>query len=512
MSNDPSSNYSRRLFLQRASLVLASASIAPWIKRDIFTMLKNSVLPMAHASEAKAVDFVIDLAIPASFPLGDLFPPAGFIRSDSDPDRGCVWRLEEMEQIRLNNGRTLQISRAADRLRPHADNIAIVESANDYIGAHPGHWPVRVGGFYVGHSNDQPNRARYGASIASLFAATVATNRGANSSPIPGLLKENSQVEESSGTVGGRIVQRLTPMQAGVRQLAQVFQVRPRTESNSELRRIVDAVKQINSIQMSAGLRMRLQGADNAQLAAEQGVAMITTERAIDLDAEWNSLTQQFYARPGQDDYIQANRPDERSDANNRRLGEALLIAFLGFKYNIIGSASLGVSLGHPHFAIPQLGDNSTREATRYVGERLGAFLDAAKLAPHPFRPGHKLFDHVLIMVSTDTHRDVTMRERNEQGQAVGGFHWGESDRQGVLLLGGRVNGGYLGDIALPSGSINTNVIGFDFNSGSPAASRPDHRMLYKSIALAAGIPQNEIALQMRENAGSAVIPALFKP
>jgi hypothetical protein len=512
-SRDPKSFVSRRAFLQRASLILASASIAPWVKRDIFNVLKNSMLPEAYANSANAVDFVIDLGIPASFPLGDMFPPAGFIRPDSDRDRGCVWKPEEMEQVRLDNGRTLQISQAAQRLKPFANNIAIVESVREYIGAHPSFWPVRVGGFYVGHSGDQPNKERYGASIGSLFAATVAANRGPNSSPIPGLVKENGQVEESYGTPGGRVIPRLAPMTTGVAQLADIFRARPRTLSNSELRRIIDAVKQINNVQLDAGLRMRLQGADNARTAAEQGVALITTERAVDLPTEWNSLASKFFAGPGQDDYMQAQRADERSDASQRRLGESLLKSFLGFKYNILGSTSIGVSLGHPHFAIPQLGDNSTREATRYVGERLGALLEEARNTDHPFRPGRKLFDHMLIMISTDTHRDVTMKERNEEtGEAVGGYHWGETDRMGVVVIGGRVNGGYLGDVELPRGSVATNVLGFDFNTGAVnSRSRPTNPMLYKTIALAAGVPANEVATQMRENANAQVISALFR-
>ncbi len=508
----PRSLVNRRLFLQRASLILASASIAPWVKRDLFRMIKNSVLPEAYAAGDNAVDFVIDIAIPASWPYGDLFPPPGFIRPDSDPNRGCVFQPSEMQQHSLDNGRKLQTTIGAERLRPFANHIAIVESASEYIGAHPGIWPVRCGGFYVGHAKDQPNMDRYGASIGSLFAATVAANRGANSAPIPGLIK-NSGHDESYGTAGGKILPELTPMQAGVGQLADIFQARPRTESNSELRRIIDAVKQINNIQLDAGLRMRLQGAENARTAAEQGVALITTERAIDLRAEWNSLLTQFYAGPGQDNVVQPKDPNERYDGSRRQLGEALLKCFLGFKYNILGSASISVILGHPHFAIPQLGDTSVREGTKYLGDRLGAFLEACRNTDHPFRPGKKLFDHVLIMMSTDTHRDVTMWGRGDDGQSEGSFHWGESDRQGVVLMGGRVNGGYYGDVDLPNGSVETNISGFDFNTGAVnRRSRPENKMLYKTIALAAGIPAGEVATQMRELAGTGVIPCLFRP
>ncbi len=507
---NPESAVSRRVFLQRASLILASAAIAPALKRDLFRVLKDAVLPTAQAATAGyEVDFVLEIGAPASIPWGDLFPPTSWIRPDTHPDRGSCWAPNELRAHQLSNGRTILTTDGANALRPHVENCAIIESMDEYIGAHPGIWPLRAGGWYVGHAQDRRNESNYGACLASLFAATVASKRGANSSPIPGMWR-GTGIDHCNGT--RKALPSLVPMQLGTAQFSAIFAANPRTQSRSELRRVLDTINEINAYQVDERLRLRITEPENLKTASQQGMALVSTQKVIDIAAEFATYRTQFFAGPGQDAIPMPSRPTEAYNPADRQLGEALLISFLGFKHNLIGATSIGIVLGHPHFAIPQLGDNSTREAIRYTGDRVGALVSAAKATPHPFRPGKNLFDHMLIMITTDTHRDVAMNEKDDDGNPRDSYHWGEDDRKGCVLIGGAVKGGYLGDCPFPRGGRANIVEGFDFNTGAVnPRSRPSPPSIYRTVAEAAGIPASEIQAQMGPGYGAATIPALFK-
>jgi hypothetical protein len=515
---DPRSLDSRRDFLKRAALILGAASISPLDQLRIFGVLKSAILPDALASATGAqVDFFLDFAARASFPYCDLFPPPFFTRGDVDPSRGLNWN--ETRNVDLPNGRRLILTPPVYGLQSAAANIAYFESMTDGHRQHRDNWRVRLAGHQLNGTSlgSEGNAGRVGPSLGALFAARAAGLRPANPPLVGGVLKEAPIASESYADLP-----QMTVLQPGVAQLKQVFQARPTTTSNNELRRIIDAIREINRYQADQRLKLRVQKVDSARTASEQGLALISTSRAVDIEAEYNSLAASFHVPTDVADF-NAARGQSLSDSlgseaglGDPLLGDTFLKAFLGFKHNLFASASVHANLGHFHRDVivsPEGGGGrGPRAAEEYFARRLTSLITAARNTPHPFRPGRTVFDHMLIMLSTDGGRGPSFH--NYDGDTLrGDYNWDEhSFRNGVVLIGGSVRGGYLGDVPFARGGDWRRVEGFDPNSGAVSANaRVTSESIYRTVGQALRIPQADLQRYMREYFAAPVIPALFQ-
>jgi hypothetical protein len=515
---DPRSLEARRDFLKKAALILGAASIAPLDQFRIFKILKNSVLPDAYAAigNSAPVDFFVDFAAFASFPYCDLFPPPFFTRPDVDPSRGCNW--SDGRPLDLPGGRRLIITPPMYGIDPIASNVAYFDSMTDGHNQHRAIWRVRLAGHQVSGTSlgSGGNLGRVGPTLGVLFAAKVASLRPSNPPLIGGVLKEAPQVEESYADLP-----QMPKLQPGIAQLKQAFETRPTVTSNSELRRILDAVKQINRYQVDNRLKLRVKNLEAAKTASDQGIALISTTRTVDIESEYNSLLAAFHV-PTDVSEFNAARGQALNDAiggefglGDPLLGDTFLKVLLGFKHNLFASASVHASLGHFHRdVLPATafgGGRGPRASETYMGKRLVAFCIAAKNTPHPFRPGKTVFDHMLIKMSTDGGRGPSFHNWDENGLR-GDYNWDENNfRNGVVLIGGVVKGGYLGDVPFVSGGDFRGVQGFDLNTG---ALNPNGRIsaesVYKTVGLALGIPEADLQRYMRENWTAPVAPALI--
>jgi hypothetical protein len=467
------------------------------------------------------VDFVIDFACVSAFPFCDLFPAPFFLRGDVHPERACNWTRDKMYDVPLSSGRRLVLTDASLGLRPFAENISYFDSMIDGHHNHRGIWRLRLAGHQLSGTelnNPDNDNSGCGPGWGPLYAATVAARRATNRPVMPGMISE--RMDESFQQLGGF---RTTRVEPGPDQFVRLFSTSVGTTSRAELSRILTAIKEINSYQTESTLRLRLNDSASLKTTSDSGIAMITTQQPINLANEYNALRAEFFAL-GDDvtewDMAKGNMNAAEAATGYPLLGDNLLKAFLAFKYNLVGSFSIHADLGHFHgdtlFNAGAGGGRGPRASETYMAKRFAAFLAACKRTPHPFRPGKTIFDHLLIMMSTDGGRGPTFRSVNVFENFVRNeYNWNEFDIcNGAVLIGGPIRGGYLGDIPLVNLENDFHrVLGFDPNSGATLGdgARVSAASVFKTVALASGVPPSEVQRVMGGYYGEGDIPALLR-
>lgn len=523
--NTPEIN--RREFLHKAALILASAGLAPLAQKFAFQRLASLIVPLATAQSAGGpqVDFFLNLAVRQSYSFSNLFPCPAFARPDAGGSRGCIWRTPYRE-VNPGNGRSLFFSEAAYAnggvsLENFAKYIAMFECMRDDFfvfpggrpgSGHSGMWASQIGGFYVNpfQSGGLPD-ADASACLTTLFASEVTgiRERSFVARPkIPGTLTRSIRFP------GGDILQNpksrppLTVMNTPDLLMSVTPEV-PGRLTRTEASLLVTALKKINTIQEAETVRYRLSNASNARLAAEQGVDLVGSDAAISFSEVYTpSIRSKFGVGGlhfGQD------------------FGQALMMAFLGFRTNIVASAYVNVEVNHAHHildfnnpdadAVGRYDLAGLRDHDKYFSVRLGALLDELVNTDHPFRPGKKMIDHTLIKVSSEGMRGLSYLDGGASG-------WQDGERAGGVLIGGAVEPGYYGDAFYTTSggpafqtTSGRGIFSFDPVSGntSPSAPRIDPSSLYKTVAEMMGIPTPVIQAEMGTRYGVPTLSCLKK-
>lgn len=483
----------RRDFLKKSSLILAGAGLSPIKHQEILKALSELFISRAEAQVASGpVDFVIDIAVRAAYPFGDLFAPPGFLRPDSDPQRGLIFQPNEVSRFDASPGRSLWLTPAARSfngavgLENFAANIAFIDCGDSPETQHKPIWASRMGGTYLDEQGNVAQNA--GASLVPLFVNEVSKKKADQAPFVPGVIMSRGACIESY-----RGYPQLTPL-ASIQTLTNVFTPRIPLIGQTEATAVLDALKKINSLQETQQLRNRLTGSDNATSASEQGAKLILENKGSQIQNDYDSLRSSFQVGT-----LTGNGIGSPID-----FGESLLLALIGFKYNLIGGAAIHIDVDHMHLP-EEYTTLAAKGRALYVAQRLAALIQVLKTADHPYRSGKKLFDHTFIQLTTEGQRGISFRQFS-----TGNLNWDDMERFGCVHIGGTVMGGYLGDILYSNGGGTRAKVGFDRSSGILGNFRPLPSHIYRAAAELATIPDTAILNHMgAANYGLGTIPAL---
>ncbi len=481
---------SRREFLRKVGIIVAGSSLAPYLKLNVLKTIARAVVPEASANEAsKPVDFVIDIAVRAAFPFGDLFPPSGFLSNDINPDRGIIYD-SGVSTVQAGSGRILNLTQpAADAgLSRFAPNIGYFESGYGFENFHTSIWSSRIGGARAPGDGIVPPGA--GSTFAPMFAAEIAKSR-ANAPSIPGVLMSRGGVEEVYA--GYPNLLNLDSIET----LKGLFKSSVPLIGRTEMETLVDTLKRVNAIQEKEVLQFQLQDASNARLAAGQGLDLIVKNQADTIQNEFDSNKIKFGVGSTIATDGSGNVP------NPTDFGAQLLACLIGFKFNLFGSAAIHLRADHMH--LPEdYQSQRAKDRNKFIADRLGALLDSLASTPHPYRQGAMLFDNTLIVMTSEGQRGVLFRDPE------GRLNWDDFERYGAVFIGGSINGGYLGDVAAPGNNRGT-TLGFDFNTGALASNnKPSPSSIYRTVCELMKIPPQSIIRNMQMGDPNAPILNAF--
>jgi hypothetical protein len=484
---------SRRLFLKRASIILGGAGLSPLLEAEMLNKLARYIVPVASAqSVTRAVDFYIDVPIRAAFCFGSMMPPPAFT-AQINPEQGLIWPSNQVSTHPTGGGRNLFLTPGARSvpgsigLESFAARIAHFECGEGFERSHEGIWGSRMGGRYKdANSTTLPDDA--GASLAPLFANQVASRRGANNPLIPGAIMARGACEESYNGLPT-----LAPLDS-IRTLSGFFKPRVAKIGRTEMNSVIDSLKRINALQETEDLRLRLLDVGNARLASAQGLDLIMADQVNVIEADYNSLLGKF--KVGSTIGGGLGGPMD--------FGESLLLAFIGFKHNLVGSASIHLDVDHLHLR-PEFDSQTAKDHVSYLSYRLGAMLDELSKTAHPFRAGANLLDHTMITLTSEGQRGVLFSNTD------GSINWDDLERWGAVLMGGPVRGGYYGDVYANSNPTTDDrgTVGFDFNTGARGGSKPNPATVYRTMAELLSIPPAAIQAQMMGRYNTAVMNIL---
>jgi hypothetical protein len=487
------SRQQRREFLKKSSLILAGAGLSPTKQSLLLSGLAQLFIPSVQAQSATTpVDFVIDIGVRAAYPFCDLFAPPGFLRGDSDPQRGMIFAPNEITQHAASPGRSLWLSPAARSfngavgLENFADNIAFIDCGDSPETQHKPIWASRMGGAFLDESGEISSTA--GASLGPLFANEVARLRGPNAPFVPGVIMSRGACRESYNGYPT-----LSPL-ANVQQLASAFTSRAPLIGRTEMVAVISALNKINKLQETHQMKNRLSDSGVATSGSEQGTKLILEDRGQAITTDYNTLRSDFLVGTGIFNGL----------GSPLDLGESFLLAFIGFKYNLVGAATIHIDIDHMHLP-EEYGTPAAKLRALYLGQRLAALIRELKRTPHPYRSGKMLFDHTFIQLTSEGQRGISFREI-----ASSNLNWDDWERFGCVHIGGTVKGGYLGDIIYSLNGGTRAKIGFDPNSGAVGVNfKPTPSHIYRVAAELATVPDAAIQANMRNRYAAGTIPAM---
>lgn len=498
MKKKPGLDLNRREFLRKASIILAGSGISPQLNAHVLQNLGRLFVSVAEAQTANApIDFFIDIPIRAAWGFASMLPPPAYFARNPNPEVGSIWPLEQLSQHATNGGQPLFLTPGSRSnpaiggigLEAFASRIAIVNCGRDFETFHTAIWASRMGGSFHDFEGDTPP-AGAGASHAPLFAAEVARRRSnGNAPPIPAAIMSRGACRESYGSYPTSVAL------DNINVLSGFFRPRNPIMGRTELQAVMESLGRINALQEAGELRTRLLDVGNARLATQQGIQLALSDQINVITADYNNLRVKF--KTGQTIGGGLGGPMD--------FGESLLLAFIGFKNNLLGAASIHLDVDHLHLR-PEFTSQTAKDHVSYLSHRLGAFLDEASRTPHPFRPSATLLDHTLIQLTSEGHRGVLFSNSD------GSINWDDSETWGTVLMGGPVRGGHYGNVFYDSNpSTETRgTIGFNFATGAPEQNtKPNPSSIYKTVATMLGVPDAGIQRNMGANFSAAVMSVL---
>jgi hypothetical protein len=158
---------------------------------------------------------------------------------------------------------------------------------------------------------------------------------------------------------------------------------------------------------------------------------------------------------------------------NYGRLAKGLGSALKAMSLNLVNSAALELATGDWH---RKQDYEINKPHYQQLADTLAAAAAYLKATPEPLgTQGESLWDTTVIVIGTEfTRRD---RGRNQDN--------GDGGSQGVMLMGGKVQGGYYGGISVNGAGTASPTLSFtgqDLSTGAPASNRNSTSQAYHTI------------------------------
>ena len=436
-------NINRREFLIKASYLLGSVGVTPFLRAEMLYDFSKKFMPEALAADigGSRVHHFFDLTFRAGMPLinigtGVEFTALGaatFSNSPATPSEMTKHGRSEMP-IYLNP-KTIALA-------PYASNLAITQGINVSNG-HAATFNKRDAGKNLVNpiiQHTARNASKFVVGGVNWFKSNGVTNNLTGGySDLQGIADENA-----FNTLFTKPSLRL---------------------NDAEVAAVSEAAKGISRKQGEL-LEKRMKDPQNAMASQRKGMDLLTQDFTKALSV---SSAERTAFRVGMTGASVGNITQD--------IGLAVIKSLKAMENGMLGNAQLTVNTNDWH------GDNTVGYANRQsaIGEHLAVILaatmDYLRKTPSLTAPGKMLSEVTLIQIQSEFTRGI----------AAAGSDNSDGGTDGTLLLGDMINGGYYGSFALTG---TTQAYGFSPETGAPTVgARNKAEEVYNTVQALLGNP-----------------------
>jgi hypothetical protein len=477
----------RRAFITKGSMALASLGISPWISAEVLSDIARMIIPTAEAQTpgGRGKRRLIEICIRAGAPLSNMTPPPNWAPSIGGTIATDTNFHSDFSAITINttsSGRPVLLSRPAAALAPHASDIAYTQALIQMDG-HTGLWSDRSGGMVVDDNN-----------IPSATAAAPAVFNAANSQL--GAMLGGVHFATSNGVVNSvnmfSDLPRLSSSNNGLDgndPFVRMFGPKPLRLTAAERDAVLLGISKLGDAQFGR-LKARLNpvSVDEAKKAQMEAAALLQTNIQAAIQSDYNSIIGTF--TPG------------NAMGTGYFLPKALALSAISFTRNLASTTMVTVDTGDWHGDNNTVRDDSARPArfSAYLAGCLAPLISYLKSNSDTINGG-TLWDNTVISIGTEFGRAARLSVNADNPD--GGMKY-------AAFMGGPIRGGHLGTVSGQDGAVT----GFDSVSGATGGNRVHPAAVYKTVLVALGYSQSEVAAHMGGQAanGLTILAALKGP